>query len=145
MNELEIYFKRLKREFYLPEELQLRWIPDNTCPYRGCVSGNIIYIFDEDLNQAKETLLHEILDLFVTKLSFIIKEPKIARTRQTYELKEVVVETLRKKMKNFERPLLIDKSQIGQVIGSEIIVFPAKKATKEDVERAKEKLRKLRK
>ena len=114
-------------------------------PYRGYVSGNTIYIFDEDLREAKETLLHEIIDLFVTRLSFIIKEPKVARTKQ-YNLKEVVVETLRKKMKNFERPLLIDKNQIGQIIiGSEIIILPAKKATKVDVEKAKKKLERLRK
>ena len=48
-------------------------------------------------------------------------------------------------MKNFER-LLIDKNQTGQIIeGSEIIILPAKKATKVDVEKAKKKLERLRK
>ena len=88
------YFEALKSVLHL-HDLELRWLPGKGGKYRGLVSKDLktIFVFDEDEDDAKETLLHEVIDLLVTQLSlFILKGD------DNYTTKEVVVETLRKLM-----------------------------------------------
>lgn len=86
------YFEMLKSVFYLPKELKLEWIPDSQCKYRGYVSQDCstIFIFDVDEADARETLLHEIIDMLVSGVAIR------SRVEDIYPIKEGVVETLRK-------------------------------------------------
>lgn len=76
----------------------MRWIPSAECKYRGYVSkdGKCIFIFNEDEKSAKETLLHEVVDLLITKLAIAIRDPAVAKSDEIYNIKEAVVEAIRK-------------------------------------------------
>lgn len=98
MTDLYTLFYNLKEALHLPEELNLRWIPDNRCKYQGCVSEDhkTIYIFNEDEERAKETLLHEVTELLIT--DFVLTGSNITRSKDLIDLREVIVESLRKLM-----------------------------------------------
>jgi len=124
---LQAYFNNLKFLFKLPADVKLRWIPDDRCRYRGFVSDdNTIFIFDTDESRARETLLHEIVDMLITRLA--VKLANNVKSR--YWMKEAVVDTLIRALRQSDSCWLIPP-------------VPAKKVTREDVERAKEKLRRL--
>jgi len=78
------FFRRLKYALHLPKDTKLHLVPA-ACKYRGVVSkdGKDIFIFDSD----KETLLHETIDLLITKLL-------VYRGGDIYEVKEAVVEII---------------------------------------------------
>ena len=57
-NELESELERLKRILKLGYELKVMWIPKNDSKLAGEVRGDHIYIYDEDVEVALETLKH---------------------------------------------------------------------------------------
>lgn len=110
---LKLFFEKLKAALHLPDELELKWLPDSRCCYRGYVAANTIFIFDKDEEKAKETLLHEVVDLLVTKLATAIRNPEVARADEIYNIKEAVVEALRKLITEEE---VIKKGSREQII-----------------------------
>lgn len=48
-------------------ELKLKWIPNGNEKLSGEVKGDVIYVYDEDEQEALETLRHEFLDYILTK------------------------------------------------------------------------------
>jgi len=97
------FFENLKLALHLPEDIELRWLPGKGGKYRGMVSKDCktIFIFDEDEEAAKETLVHEVIDLLVTRLAIAAQNP-VARSDELYDIKEAVVEALRKLMTDEE-------------------------------------------
>lgn len=95
MNELHQYFNDLKLKFSLPEYFELKWMPDPESKYKGKVTDTTVYIFDDDLEEARRTLLHEIIDLYITKLSLALNDPQVVKNEtEAYYLKEAVVERI---------------------------------------------------
>lgn len=97
---LQSFFDQLKKDLNLPEWLKLTWLPDDSCKYRGVVSGDekTTFIFDKWLREAKETLLHEILDREITSLQNDINRDyyDILRSRLDPDKFNEVVEEFRK-------------------------------------------------
>ena len=93
------FFEYLKHALHLPEELELRWLPGKGGKYRGMVSKDCrtIFIFDEDEEDARETAVHEAVEVLIVRLAQLITNPTLAREeRELYNLKEAVVEVIRK-------------------------------------------------
>jgi hypothetical protein len=121
------YFEKIKAALHLPEETELRYLPGKGGKYRGLVSkdGRTIFVFDEDEEAAKETLLHEVIDLLVTRLALALRDPEIARSNELYSVKEAVVEALRK---------LITEEEIAKKGAREQIVKELKRLGCEEIE-----------
>lgn len=73
VNQLDHELDRLKRRTNKGHELKVHWQPGHICynkegkPLRGKVVGNVILVFDKDLQDAKETLQHEFIEYLVDK------------------------------------------------------------------------------
>lgn len=91
--ELQQYFTQLKARYNLPDNITLTWMPDNSCKYHGMTSKDLksIFIFDEDLEKAKETLKHEILEVVLTQLALILSDSRLSRDDR-YRVKESIIE-----------------------------------------------------
>ena len=127
MNIYEL-FENLKLALHLPEDIELRWLPGKGGKYRGMVSkdGKTIFIFDRDEEEAKETLVHECIELLIVKLAQLIVNPEIAREeKELYEIKEAVVETIRR---------LITEEEIAKKGFTELVVKELKKIDRSWVE-----------
>ena len=127
MNLYEL-FENLKLALHLPEDIELRWLPGKGGKYRGMVSkdGKTIFIFDRDEEEAKETLVHECIELLIVKLAQLIVNPEIARKeKELYEIKEAVVETIRR---------LITEEEIAKKGFTELVVKELKKIDRSWVE-----------
>ncbi|MCD6542287.1 MAG: hypothetical protein J7K38_03060 [Thermoplasmata archaeon] len=94
MNIYEL-FEDLKHALYLPEDTQLKYLPGKGGKYRGMVSrdGKTIFIFDEDEEEAKRTLIHECIELLIVNLAKVIVNPNKS-PEELLMMKEVVVDTL---------------------------------------------------
>lgn len=160
MNELHSYFEQLKEKFSLPEDFELKWIPDSNSRCEGTVTDSAVYIFDTNLEKAKKTLQHEILDLLVTKLHFALNDPSIVKNEnEAYYMKEAVIERilsfisendqdgdrgLKEKLKRVTKELEEFKTELGYYKKMKNEIRSRQKpATKEDLEKAKEKVRRL--
>ena len=97
-NELEAELEQLKKTMKLSCELKVKWIPNIAKEIAGEVSGDYIYIYDEDREVAFETLKHEFLDHAISR----VIEPYKAVTNRlialinedAYKKKETLVESL---------------------------------------------------
>lgn len=89
---LEDHFRLLKDAFSLPDDMELKWFRDNSCRYKGLVSRDLrtVYIFEEDLEEAKKVLTHEVLDKLVTCLIKSGHKPN----ESLYYQKEAVVDSI---------------------------------------------------
>jgi hypothetical protein len=47
--------------------LKVLWTPDASGKLSGDVKGQVVYIYEPDLEKARETLRHEVLDYFVSQ------------------------------------------------------------------------------
>ena len=94
MNLFEL-FEYLKRALYLPEDTQLKYLPGKGAKYRGMVSkdGKTIFIFDEDEEEAKRTLIHECIELLIVNLAKVIVNPD-ENPRELLMMKEAVVDAI---------------------------------------------------
>ncbi len=121
------FFDYLKQALHLPEETELKWIPTDNCKYRGMVSkdGKTIFIFDPDEEEAKETLIHEAIELLIVRLAQCIVNPEVARSeKELYNLKEAAVEVIRQ--------LITEEAVIKQGSINELIRL-LKQAGREDL------------
>lgn len=73
VNPLDHELDRLKKQANIGYELKVHWQPGHICynkegrPLRGKVIGNVILVFDKDLQDAKETLRHEFIEYLIDK------------------------------------------------------------------------------
>jgi thermostable 8-oxoguanine DNA glycosylase len=99
-NVLDEELERLKRLLRMGYELKVVWLPNNNSNLSGEVKGETIYVYEEELEKALETLKHEFLDYSISqviepyrqltnKLIMLINE-------EAYKRKEMLVENLRR-------------------------------------------------
>jgi hypothetical protein len=84
---------------------EVRWKPQIESSLSGEVAEGIIYVYDEGLRDALETLRHEYLDCILTRkivnpLTAIVNLLIQDKTREIYRQKERVVEGLSRLLKN---------------------------------------------
>ena len=99
-NALEEELERLKRLLKMGYELKVAWLPKSNTNLAGEVKGETIYVYEEDLDKALETLKHEFLDYAISQ----VIEPyrKIANqlimllNEVAYRRKEELIEKLAK-------------------------------------------------
>jgi retron-type reverse transcriptase len=95
---LDEELERLKRLLRMGYELKVVWLPNNNSNLSGEVKGETIYVYEEELEKALETLRHEFLDYAISqviepyrqvtnKLIMLINE-------EAYKRKEKLVEVL---------------------------------------------------
>lgn len=60
--------EKLKRLLKMGYELKVVWQPSNNSSLSGEVKGETIYIYEEDLDKALETLKHEFLDYTISQV-----------------------------------------------------------------------------
>ena len=99
-NVLDGELERLKRLLRMGYELKVVWLPNNNSNLSGEVKGETIYVYEEEVEKALETLKHEFLDYSISqviepyrqltnKLIMLINE-------EAYKRKEMLVENLRR-------------------------------------------------
>lgn len=59
--------KALKRKAGITDDLEVIWAPDADSKLSGEVKGKKIYIYEEDEEKAVNTLIHEFIDLLVSR------------------------------------------------------------------------------
>ena len=97
-NKLVKELEGLKRMLDMGHELTVEWLPGQNEKLCGEVTGNCIYVYDEDEKAALETLKHEFLDYILSK----VVEPyeKVANqligiiNEEAYRRKERLIEVL---------------------------------------------------
>lgn len=95
---LEEELERLTRILKLGYELKVLWIPNGNSKLSGEVRGDCIYIYEENEDEAKETLKHEFLDYAISKV--IEPNKKLVNklislvNEEAYRKKEMMVERL---------------------------------------------------
>jgi hypothetical protein len=72
-SKLEAELERLKHLLRLGYHLKVKWIPNNG-KLSGEVKGDCIYIYEEQEEQALETLRHEFLDYAISQVIEPYKE-----------------------------------------------------------------------
>jgi len=92
---------RLKRETGACHELTVRWVPNPRSDRHGEVKGTVVYVYDEEPEEALLTLKHEFVDYYVSKeivkpLVKWINMEKCLIEDLIYKRKERVVEGLLK-------------------------------------------------
>ena len=90
--ELEEYFNTVKRALGLPNDLRLV-IKKYDPRYKGKVEGNVVYVYTNNVNEAKSVILHECVDLLIsTLLKYAIHN--INDSDGVYKVKEAIVNTI---------------------------------------------------
>lgn len=96
--ELETELERLKRIMKLGYELKVRCIPNNNSRISGEVRGDCIYVYDENMEVASETLKHEFLDYAISRVVEPYKDVTnkliMLINEEAYRRKEKLVEAL---------------------------------------------------
>jgi hypothetical protein len=90
--------KALKRKAGITDDLEVIWAPDADRKLSGEVKGKKIYIYEEDEEKAVNTLIHEFIDLLVSRAL----EPYISLVNVmikllndiAYKRKEETIETI---------------------------------------------------
>jgi len=98
---LEEELARPKRMVPFEKALTVRWTPRSNSKISGEVVGDTVYVYDENAQEAMNTLKHEYLDCLLTRK---MVEPLIAmvntfiklKEREIYKEKEQIVSTLSK-------------------------------------------------
>ncbi|MGQ9469978.1 MAG: hypothetical protein ACUVTD_09235 [Nitrososphaerales archaeon] len=97
---LEEELDRLKRKLGMGYELKVVWMPNNNSNLAGEVKGETIFIYEEDLERALETLRHEFLDYAISQVIEPYRQVAnsliLILNRKAYERKERLVEKLAK-------------------------------------------------
>lgn len=101
---LEAELERLKRLTGLGLGLEVVWAPGADKALLGEVKGKDIYIYEECMERALETLRHEFLDYCISRAIEPYKEVTNRLismiNRDAYRRKEEIVEALTKLLKN---------------------------------------------
>lgn len=98
---LEKEFAKLETLIPFDGVTAVRWKPESRDKLSGQVVDDVIYVYEEDLNSAVDTLKHEYLDCILTRkiinpLTAIVNIFIEDKTRQVYREKERIVECLLK-------------------------------------------------
>jgi hypothetical protein len=95
---LESTLERLKQTLNLGYELQVKWVPNGDGKLSGEVKGDCIYIYEQNPDEAVETLRHEFLDYAISRIVEPYKQVTnklIALiNEEAYKRKEKLVEVL---------------------------------------------------
>jgi hypothetical protein len=121
--ELERELKALMEKLGI-SGLQVLWSPDETSKLSGEVRGSVIHIYEPNLEKARETLKHEVLDYLVSNPIEPYKEMTNMFIRkvneEAYCRKERVVQSLLGLIKNSGKEPFKDKaSKSGSTPSSE--------------------------
>lgn len=97
---LEDELELLKNAFKMGYELDVKWIPKGSEKLSGEVKADLIFIYDEDEEEAIRTLKHEFLDYAISQAIMPYKEVtnKLISliNEDAYKRKERLVEALNK-------------------------------------------------
>jgi hypothetical protein len=98
---LENEFAKLQTLIPFDGVTAVRWKPESRGKLSGEVVDSVIYVYEENLNTAVNTLKHEYLDCILTRkiinpLTAIVNIFIEDKTRQIYREKERIVECLLK-------------------------------------------------
>jgi hypothetical protein len=97
-NVLEEELERLKRLLKMGYELKVVWLPNNNLSLSGEVKGETIYVYEEDLDKALETLKHEFLDYAISQViepyRRIANQLIMLLNEEAYKKKEELIEKL---------------------------------------------------
>jgi len=90
--------KALKRKAGITDDLDVVWAPDADSKLSGEVRGNTIYIYESEEEKAVNTLIHEFIDLLVSRtlelyVSFANAMIKLLNDI-AYRRKEEIIETI---------------------------------------------------
>lgn len=98
---LEGELERLKMDSGMGRELRVMWLPNPNSDRHGEVKGKVIYVYDEEVEEALETLKHEFLDHHITRevveplIEYVNMQKRIIEGL-VYRRKERLVEGLSK-------------------------------------------------
>ena len=99
-HELEQELESLKGIFRMGHELEVKWVPNGNEKLSGEVKGVFIYIYEQDEEEAINTLKHEFLDYAISQVIMPYKEVtnKLISliNEDAYKRKERLVEALNK-------------------------------------------------
>lgn len=99
-NALEEELERLKRLLKMGYELKVVWLPNGNPNLSGEVKGETIYVYEEELEKALETLRHEFLDYEISQIIEPYKQVAnsliLILNKYAYERKEKLIEALTK-------------------------------------------------
>jgi hypothetical protein len=65
--DLDNELHRLKKLFDFGQKLEVVWFPNSSSELSGEVKGATIYVYEDDMDAAIETLRHEFLDHIITR------------------------------------------------------------------------------
>jgi len=89
--EIEELFKILKHAFGLPREMKLV-LREEDPVYMGLVDGDKIYVYANSVEDAKNVLVHECIDILISAL--ISYAMRTGDAEEIYRVKEAVVGVL---------------------------------------------------
>lgn len=98
---MEGELERLKMNSGIGHELRVKWLPNPNSDRHGEVKAKVIHIYDEDVEEALETLKHEFIDHHITKeiveplIEYVNMQKRIIEGL-VYRRKERLVEGLSK-------------------------------------------------
>jgi hypothetical protein len=97
-NVLEKELEKLKCLLKMGYELKVVWLPNGNSNLSGEVKGETIYVYEEDLEKALETLKHEFLDYAISEViepyRRIANQLIMLLNEEAYKKKEELIEKL---------------------------------------------------
>ena len=95
--ELGRELRRLQSLMGLNSSLKVEWVPNRNRDAHGEVRGDVIYVYDEGLQEAVQTLKHEFIDYCITRevvtpLVDLVNALIKSREAEVYRRKEKLVE-----------------------------------------------------
>jgi hypothetical protein len=95
---LEEELEKLKQLLKMGFELKVVWLPNNSSELSGEVKGETIFIYEEDFEEALETLKHEFLDYAISQViepyRRIANQLIMLLNEEAYKKKEELIENL---------------------------------------------------
>ena len=102
---LEEELNKLKSKTGVDLGLRVVWVPGCSREKSGEIKGNVIYVYEEDPEEAIRTLRHEFLDFLVSTAiqTYLLidkievpGEERMKLVRRAYRIKEAIIEGLSK-------------------------------------------------
>ena len=89
--------RRLQNLTGLNSSLKVEWVPNGSREVHGEVRGDVIYVYDEDVEEAVRTLKHEFVDYCITRevvtpLVDLVNALIKSREAEVYRRKEKLVD-----------------------------------------------------
>jgi hypothetical protein len=130
---LDEELERLKRLLRMGYELKVVWSPNNNSNLSGEVKSETIYVYEEELEKALETLRHEFLDyaisqviqpyrdvtnkliMLINEQAYVKKEKLVGLLCQLVKVKEKEYENLEENEEKVEITIKISKRLYDQI------------------------------